>query len=45
MYNYIHQTNYIININFEFNKLRIEIICSIKDCQLQRNEDMLNLDI
>ena len=45
LYEYIYQTNYIINITFESNKERMEIIWSIKDCQLQRNEDILNLDI
>ena len=45
LYNYIHQTKFIMNIKFSFNEKRIVIIRSIEECQLLRIKEILNLDI
>ena len=45
LYNYIHQTKFIMNIKFSFNEKRIVIIRSIEECQLLRRKEILNLDI
>ena len=45
LYNYIHQTKFIMNIKFSFNEKRIVIIRSFEECQLLRRKEILNLDI